>query len=247
MTDGLVHRTVPFRRRDDDPGPNEIDIWVRKDVQSDFDVIYEAFSLDEYNIRDLANETWAWRSEEEPGATVIDVGANIGAVTLLALQFGAASVVAVEPEVGNLAVLRHNVGAHHRGGDVQIIPAAVARTAGVTSIAGEAGQAHNVGESDGTAVETVTLAEIIDSVTGPIALLKIDIEGGEYDALDACPADRFARCERIAMEWHGPAMCPWIEQAPIGALVQKLLETHDTHVWGDPARGGFIAAHRYPA
>lgn len=54
-------------------------------------------------------ETIAWLDKYSPGATFIDVGANIGLYSIYAALRGAYRVVAVEPDPGNAFVLNANV------------------------------------------------------------------------------------------------------------------------------------------
>lgn len=249
MSDGLITYRVPLPcgNRRADLGPAWTTVLAREGVEPDHDVIEEVFILDTYGLRGLPTETW---SQEEGGATVIDLGANIGAFTLAALQFGAAWVLAVEPEPGNVKVLEANVAQRGSiGARTRIVEAAVGDEFSTTYIEGVAAQAHVKADGPGggsAIVQQVTLDSIIDMVDGRIGLLKIDVEGAEYETIAAASADRLARCERIVGEWHGPEMAPWRDTWPIGALVGKLLETHDVSVRGYPHRGGNLVAHRYP-
>jgi FkbM family methyltransferase len=54
-------------------------------------------------------ETISWLDKYSPGATFIDVGANIGLYSMYAALRGAGRVIAVEPDPGNAFVLNANV------------------------------------------------------------------------------------------------------------------------------------------
>jgi FkbM family methyltransferase len=72
-------------------------------------------------------ETVEWlRRVVKPGMTVIDVGANVGQMTLeMATLVGPSGrVVAIEPGAGNVEYLRQHVGANNLGDRVTIIEAA---------------------------------------------------------------------------------------------------------------------------
>ena len=72
-------------------------------------------------------ETIIWlRSVVSEGMTVIDVGANVGQMTLEMAQLVGPSgrVIAIEPAPGNLAVLRRHVAANGFSARVEIVAAA---------------------------------------------------------------------------------------------------------------------------
>jgi FkbM family methyltransferase len=140
------------------------------------------------------------RAAVRPGDVVFDVGANIGFfATLFSRWVGAEGrVLAVEPEPENLVLLRHNVEAN-RCGNVTVCDCAVGATTGVahfsmdaaTGATGHLGQSATAGEiAVGTGQVRVieTRVETIDSLVESQAALprvvKMDIEGGELDALE---------------------------------------------------------------
>lgn len=234
-------------------GPGWTSLTIREGT-SDEDVIDEVFVADVYRIRGLAHETWP-ASEHHPGATVIDLGANIGVFSALCLQYGAAQVIAVEPEVGNLALLRRNL---MKWNDrVRVYPAAVGADHRTLTMVGDGATGHTMLGGEGT-INPVTIADILADIDGNVALLKCDIEGAEYQAFLCCPSEQLARVDRIAMEWHGPETCPWLASgegvdndldawvfARYGELVAHLAYTHAVTVFGTPDRGGMLFAHRY--
>lgn len=118
------------------------------------------------------------------GAIVVDVGANVGMFTLWALSCGASHVFAFEPEPANVRRLRTATANDHR---VTIRTAAVADRSGHAELA-LSGSTDNTLVVDAfpdaptVTVNCVTLDDIFNT-TGPVDVLKIDIEGGEYRAL----------------------------------------------------------------
>jgi FkbM family methyltransferase len=120
--------------------------------------------------------------------TVVDLGANTGLAARWFLnRWPAARVVAVEPEPGNLDVLRLNL----RGRRAHVMPVAVggvARRATLHSSDGEF--AFTIcGDVTGSAVEVsvVTMGDVIsDAKIDHIGLLKVDIEGAERELFADC-------------------------------------------------------------
>jgi FkbM family methyltransferase len=51
-------------------------------------------------------------------------------------------------------------------------------------------------------VQTWSLTRVLETINSPVNLMKMDIEGMEYDALLSCPADDLQKVERIALEYH---------------------------------------------
>jgi FkbM family methyltransferase len=150
-------------------------------------------------------ETIEWfRSCVRPGMTVIDVGANVGQMTLeLAVLVGAAGkVVSIEPGRGNLALLRRHVSGNGMQDRVEIVEAACAEAHGGEVdfyVAGDTlasvGSGHSLAGTDaiqrgapGIAVHVARCAKV--SVDGLCAergltpsMIKIDVEGGELRVL----------------------------------------------------------------
>lgn len=125
-----------------------------------------------------------------PGTTAIDVGANIGLYTLLfARAVGEEGrVYAFEPEPENLRLLAHNVRTNGCR-NVTIVPKAVAARTGVATLflsADNRGDHRLFDSGDGRRtmpVPTVALDEAFAGHDGPLALVKIDIQGAEVEAL----------------------------------------------------------------
>jgi hypothetical protein len=51
-------------------------------------------------------------------------------------------------------------------------------------------------------VETWSLARVLKTIGSPVNLLKMDIEGMEYQAFLSCPPEELQRVERIVLEYH---------------------------------------------
>jgi FkbM family methyltransferase len=140
---------------------------------------------------------------------IIDAGANIGAFTLYALtRAPRAKVIAIEPFPETFSRLRSALEQAPYADRVRLVNAALGSHSGSVSMQdGAIGSQFRrvLDDSDpqtGTRVSSCTLAEILDSVEGEIDFLKMDIEGSEYAAILASPAETLRRIRRVAMEFH---------------------------------------------
>ena len=129
------------------------------------------------------------RSGERP-PLIVDAGANVGSASRYFLQrFPSATVVAIEPDPGNFALLEANCAAHPRAVLINraLWPEST-RLALDHSLAAEcAVRTHlpaipsspSISPSSSQATcDTLTMQELIAS-HGPVDLLKLDIEGAE--------------------------------------------------------------------
>lgn len=187
--------------------------------------------------------------------TVVDIGANVGAFSVLAAKAGAKRVLAFEPEHGNYDRLLRNVEANRVRG-VECLRQAI--TDGATEsvfLTGSGGGARTVMTSSLPHGEapTTTLRRVLSTIGGA-EFLKMDIEGGEYEAFAACPVELLAHVVAIALEFHGPGM-PHLSHLDDdgkhlerwGALVAKLADAGRVETFGHPMRGGLIHWKRYGA
>jgi FkbM family methyltransferase len=138
-----------------------------------------------------------------PADVLLDLGANIGAVTRLFLERGVRHVVAVEPEPRNFELLVLNTVAY--AGRVTTLNVAAAGKRGIRTLWLQPGPnrgAHSIAmrkSAAGCLVPCRTLAKLV--ATYEPTLLKIDVEGAEYELLDSLAT--LPRCVRgIAIELH---------------------------------------------
>jgi FkbM family methyltransferase len=61
---------------------------------------------------------------------------------------------------------------------------------------------HALQPTAGIKVETWSMARVLKTIASPVNLLKMDIEGMEYEALLSCTAEDLKAVERIALEYH---------------------------------------------
>jgi FkbM family methyltransferase len=118
---------------------------------------------------------------------VVDVGANVGLFTLLALRHGR-RVVAVEPSPGNLALLYRNVVLDGVEEDLEIFPIALAARPGLGPLYG-GGPGASLLRGWGSVkapYETVVPLNTLDNVVRARRarmLIKVDVEGSEWSVL----------------------------------------------------------------
>jgi FkbM family methyltransferase len=145
---------------------------------------------------------------------VLDAGANIGLFACYTAKRHPQCVVhAVEPFPGTVRRLRETVRRNALGERVRVHPVALSGKSGSArmSAAVEASQmVHLLPDAEGgaqevTVVTTLTLSELISSIEAErIDLLKMDIEGSEYEVLSATPPASLSRVQAIALEYHKP-------------------------------------------
>jgi FkbM family methyltransferase len=145
-----------------------------------------------HRLRSCSKEPWtvSWIEDYlRPGEVLYDVGANVGAYTLVAaVAVPGARIVAFEPGPANFAALCANVDLNELGEQVLPVPVALGERARAARRAGEgvAGAAGSLsGSGDGAAV----LVDRLDDVVARFGLpapnhLKLDVDGGELEVLE---------------------------------------------------------------
>ncbi len=172
------------------------------------------------------------RRSESP--RIVDLGAHIGATTLLFLErFPNARILAVEPQPENAALLRKTLAVNHLDGQCEVRRAAAGVAPGTAGIEGSSLLAHFVRSDTEEAVDLlpplrkyqangaqpaeVEVVDVLPLLEGA-DLVKMDIEGAEWPIL-ADP--RFAALEirTLVLEYH-PQGAP---QADTLAAVRDML------------------------
>jgi FkbM family methyltransferase len=133
----------------------------------------------------------------KPGDLVVDAGAHIGSFTRLALSMGA-EVIAIEPHLGNFDYLMANTEGAER---VKLINGVLWNGSDVAFLSDKVrNELHKVSEK-GKLMPSISLDEIVDKFgIKSIDLLKMDIEGAEYEVLRHF--ENLKLVKQITMEWH---------------------------------------------
>jgi FkbM family methyltransferase len=188
------------------PGGRPVEMIYRADT-NDLNTCLSCLDGDEYRTAPLAGQL---------RGIAVDVGAYLGAVAVgLAVDNPDLTVYAVEPVPSNVDLIRQNVALNGLVDRVEICDAAIGGREQVVISYGYRGTelaehhafvgnmsllADHRGDvpHDERVMAPSSISQLIPP--GPIALLKIDCEGCEWDAL--ADRDLVARCARIVGEWH---------------------------------------------
>ncbi len=194
------------------------------------------------------------------GWNVLDLGAHKG---VFSVQSGARGrsvrVIAVEPEPDNYRHIIRNAEINGLS-NVEVHNRAVAVQPGdATLVLSDASWGHRLTESaDETGsnvlnVETVSLDDLIQSFKGDVDLLKIDIEGAEFDVLYGLDQALWGRVRRIAMEYHadfgssgdgrsGEDLAAYLEQNGFRCMFVEGAHDHLFAWRADDSKGTGVAA-----
>jgi FkbM family methyltransferase len=198
-------------------------IYIRPG-ESDLEVVHEVFFARHFDIKpEAVRNRIRGRYTEIIGSgklpIIIDAGANIGASTIwFARQYPQARIAAVEPDPGNLAMLKRNIGPYS---NCSIVDAAIGAEPGFASLSNSGEQlAWSVQTTRSSAgVPVVTVDDAFKSSGGDEPfIVKIDIEGFERD-LFASNLDWLDRTYVVFVEPHD-----WMfpGERPSGPLQQAM-------------------------
>lgn len=136
---------------------------------------------------------------------VIDIGANIGAFSLLAAHHGASQVLAVEPVGSTYGHLIQNIS---KSGLTTIVPIQriITDTEGqLVKMSLNENSGHNSMynvSSNYEEIQTATMNTLLSQVEGDNIFLKLDCEGAEYDILMNATPEQMNRITDIVVEIH---------------------------------------------
>ena len=142
---------------------------------------------------------------------IVDAGANIGLFACWAASRNPqATIFAVEPSPTSFGRLSEHI--RMNGFEHRIVAHQVALSAShsmawlaASPIASQMMQVHDENTGDGIAIETMSLAELLDRIPEErVDYLKMDIEGSEYAVLMAATAADLRRIRRMSIEYHLP-------------------------------------------
>jgi FkbM family methyltransferase len=145
---------------------------------------------------------------------VIDAGASIGLFTQYILNKGAKQVISVECDERSIKALQSNF---YNNNKVTIVPKALSGDIGeqvlywkddnplISTLTTNHSEFANDNNPNSRLIQTTTLEKIInDSCWDRINLLKMDIEGAEWDVIDSTSNSIFESIDKILLEYHHP-------------------------------------------
>lgn len=177
---------------------------------SDWWVYDEVVLKDEYGVLALGDDV----------STVLDLGANVGYFTLLVAAPGR-RVFSVEPAAATFAMLQRSLALNGMDPAAALCRAVTREGGGTMRLFYSPGRSSTTSceprEEHGAVVEeevaTASLEEVVErSGFDVVDLLKIDVEGGEYEILAGAPEALLRRVRTLAMELH-----LWSERASAAA------------------------------
>jgi FkbM family methyltransferase len=140
---------------------------------------------------------------------LIDIGANIGSVTLdLAWRDGTLKVDAYEPNPRTFETLTRNVQENGLGSRVRVFSEAVMNRDGVVVLwSGESSVLSSVSASAAiggvsVSVPTISLDRAVSRTGSAQVALKIDAEGAEVEMLESASEATLAAIAELALEYH---------------------------------------------
>lgn len=196
---------------------------LRPPVGSPHLLVYnETTQRDEYRLVDLV-------VSGDSIKTVLDLGGNVGFFAIRAAQtFPGSHVISYEADPDNAKEFRRNLGRvqYAVSERITLVPAAVSGEAGTVTLAsGLAGcswvnrdERVPPDEAEIIDVPAVSINDVL-SEHETVDLLKIDVEGAEYDVIANADDELLERVGHVAMEIHW-----WDDQGPEvqPALIDKL-------------------------
>jgi len=169
-----------------------------------YEMIEEIVDYDCYQLQQLG-------LSYSKDSLVIDVGANVGVLSLIMAQQHPGQVVALEPIPGNVKMIRANLEANKLP-NVSVLPCALAATDGEVELAIDPGvsvSAHSPSEAERRQADCLLRVRAISLPTllqlhsnKEIDLLKMDCEGYEYDILGSVTPVIAQRIRNVTLEVH---------------------------------------------
>ncbi|MEM2293853.1 MAG: FkbM family methyltransferase [Nitrososphaerota archaeon] len=173
--------------------------------------MFEAFVPDDQYfiaIKDiLLNREYEYIPEFEllnfKGKRVVDAGAHVGLYSLVASVF-AKEVISIEPHPLNFRILELNKIINLANNIIPLNKALWSERATLELHEGTHTGGHSVLQNSfgkGYIVQSITLGEIIDEF-GKIDLLKMDVEGSEFEIFKRLDANIMKKISHLCMEVH---------------------------------------------
>lgn len=186
----------------------------------------------------------------QPGAIIIDAGANIGIFSLwLAQKYPSCKIYAFEPFHENIEYLKKNIESF-QSSQIELIPAGIAGKSGWATFSDDENRRSvdhrlsmeaSVPSDTSNSIQTYSMADIFEKIqASEIDLFKIDIEGSEFAFFESLQQDDIRRVKKFAIEYHDN-----IKPGTKDLILGKLQGTHATRIEVDPGDDyGMIYATR---
>ena len=162
---------------------------------------WEMFHSDIYNL----NEIFPTMPHNP---TILDIGAHIGLFSLKAMSmYVGATVYAYEPMEDNFELMQRNIHINGLCESVHMFNFGVAGQAGDHELllSGTSNAEHSIvgvsGDKSSTKVYCTTLEEILDKLER-VDILKMDIEGAEFEVFNNTPSILLDKVDCIVLEYH---------------------------------------------
>jgi FkbM family methyltransferase len=219
-----------FELRDKENDPSD-------DHDLDWKIIKETWTENVYRIHQ-------WHFAED--AVFVDIGANVGSVSLFVDNFNKdredkIRVFAVEPEPHNLSLLKKNI-KNNPVENVTVINKAIWHQNKEVLITNRGGNS-SIFESEGaeqTKIKAITLEKLFkENKIKHVDVMKIDIEGAEFDLIINAPEKILAKIKYLTLEFDKSF------DGKFGIMVEKLAKQFGLEILGSPERGGYIYGNRY--
>jgi FkbM family methyltransferase len=209
------------------------------DHNLDYKVIDETWNENVYRIHEY---------QFKDNAVFLDIGANIGSVSLYVDNFNKVrdeynkiKVYSVEPEPNNLLLLKENI-KNNPTENITVINNAIWHEQKTVLITNKGGNSSIINETNDESVEVlaITIQDFIDLYgIDEIDVVKIDIEGAEFDLIINTPPETLAKIKYITLEFDKSF------DGRFGIMVEKLSKQFGLEILGSPERGGYIYGNRY--
>ena len=201
------------------------------DNRDDLTTVWHVFFANEYYV-------------PQDSRTIVDLGANIGAFTVWALNRCPSSrFLSFEPFPATLEKLQSNINSNSLDGCVECVQMAVGGHDGIGRFESEAKKRSYCRKlvADASAAETIDVECItLTSLLGRYDLeevdcLKMDVEGAEYEIILSSSAATLRQAKIITLEYHDSDNC--------SVLWEKLKESGFRRVMYSPGGWSGVAAY----
>lgn len=192
----IIYKKIEFQKKN-------FEIFLRPDA--DESVVAEIFKWQEYrSAEEIISKTVL---------PILDVGAHIGIFSLYSKALNrTAKIYALEPEEKNFDFLKKNIEANNLC-DIKIFKMALAGKTEARKLVVESDSINHhllpledkgaEGEREHKAVSAISLQDFLNKNSiDLVGLLKLDIEGGEYEIFEKLLPEDFARIQNIILEYH---------------------------------------------